>query len=303
MQKHNLYNRLIIMKQIAQYHLHKAHPEKLQFEVYALTDYRQNSIEKAAEPHSHSYYQLILFTKGAGIHFVDFDSYPIADNTVIFIAKDQVHAFDQILTNEGWLIHFNESFFMQADIDIFLKYNVFNSPLKPSYFIDQDTATTAATYIDLIQQELTNRQAFGFEAVLRYLLQSLLIKLTRVHQKDPQNKLKLNSAYELQFYKFNELIEVYFKQNLSIRAYADLLNVSTKTLATITKKIVNKSPSQILCQRIILEAKRLLKFTPLQIGEIAFRLGFEDDSYFIKYFKKQVGQSPLHFRKSASQSN
>lgn len=290
------------MRQIEQYHLHKAHPEKLQFEAYPLASYRQRSSLKAAEPHSHSYYQIIWFVKGEGVHQVDFNSYPIEDNTVIFISKDQIHAFDEKLTNEGWLIHFNESFFMQTDIDIFLKYNIFNSSLNPSYVIDHETANTASTYIGLIQQELTDRQSFGFEAVLRYLLKSLLIKLTRIHQKDSQKKLKLNSAYELQLYKFNELIETYFAQGLSIRAYAELLNISTKTLATITKKTVSKSPSQMLCERIILEAKRLIKFTPLQIGEIAFRLGFEDDSYFIKYFKKQVGHSPLHYRKNVSQA-
>ncbi|MFK7924148.1 MAG: helix-turn-helix domain-containing protein [Bacteroidia bacterium] len=288
------------MRKIEQYHLHKAHPEKLQFEAYPLAAYRQDNSEKAVVPHSHSYYQIIWFIKGEGVHYVDFDTYPIEDNTIIFISKDQIHAFDEKLTNEGWLIHFNESFFMQAEIDIFLKHNIFNSSLNPSYVIDHDTANTASTYIDLIQKELSNRQTFGFETVLRFLLKSLLIKLTRIHQKSPQKKLKLNSAYELQLYKFNELIETYFAKGLTIRAYADLLNISTKTLATITKKIVKKSPSQILCERIILEAKRLIKFTPLQIGEIAFRLGFEDDSYFIKYFKKQVGQSPLHYRKNVS---
>ena len=114
-------------KHIAQYHLHKAHPEKLQFEMYDLNAYRKRSVEKAAIPHSHSYYQVIWFFEDGGSHVVDFESYEIRKNMIFFIAKDRVHAFDDNLDIQGLLIHFNESFFMHNDVDVFLKYHIFRS--------------------------------------------------------------------------------------------------------------------------------------------------------------------------------
>ena len=114
---------------IPQYHLHKAYPEKLQFQIYDLQSYRNKNSEKASRAHSHSYYQIIWFFNEGGTHTIDFKTYPIKKNSILFVSKDCIHAFDDNLTVEGWLIHFNESFFIHNDVDIFLKYNIFNSCL------------------------------------------------------------------------------------------------------------------------------------------------------------------------------
>lgn len=285
---------------ISQYHLNKLHPEKLQFEVYDLKGYRNKNIEKASQPHSHSYYQIIWFFNKAGTHMVDFKTYEIEANTILFISKDQIHAFDEHLNIEGWLIHFNESFFMHSDIDIFLKYNIFKSQKNPCYTIDNNTCKAAETYIHLIRDELSKRHQFGYEEVIRFLLKSFLICLERVHRKDQKRSLGVNSLHELQFYKFKELIEMHYARGLTIKAYADLLHISTKTLTTITRNIAQKSPSELLADRIIIEAKRLLRFTVLQINEIAFKVGFNDASYFVKYFKRHIGLSPSRFREKGN---
>jgi len=283
-------------RNIEKYHLHKAHPEKLQFEIYDLNAYRKKSGEKAAIPHSHSYYQMIWFFENGGIHSIDFESYAIEKNMIFFIAKDRIHAFDDNLNVNGWLIHFNESFFTHNDVDAFLKYNIFNSQENPRYVIDETTAEAASLYLKLMRRELSNRHQFGYEDSIRFSLKALLINLERVHQKNQHKQLTFNNHYELQFAKYKELIEENYSKNFSVHTYAGLLNISTKTLNTITKEIVGKSASKLISDRIILQAKRLLKFTPLQIGEIAFRIGFEDPSYFVKYFKRHVGNSPNTYR-------
>ncbi len=287
-------------QKIEQYHLHKAHPEKLQFEVYDLKDYRKRSGSKAAAPHSHTYYQIIWFFEAGGTHIVDFKSFDIKENMVLFITKDQIHAFDDNLETKGWLIHFNESFFMHSDVDIFLKYNLFNSPQNPCYSIDKGTIKTSEHYISLIKYELSKRDSFGAEDVIRYLLKSFLINMERVHRKMPGKTIQLTNQYELQCYKFKDLLEENFSKNHSVQSYAEALHISSKTLAMITKSHVGKLPSQLIAERIVLEAKRMLRFTTLQISEIAFRLGFDDASYFVKYFKRQVGISPGNYRASTT---
>ncbi|KAA1245222.1 helix-turn-helix domain-containing protein [Aquimarina sp. RZ0] len=267
--------------------------------MYDLNEYRRKSAEKAAIAHSHSYYQIIWFYEEGGEHIIDFKTYTIKKNMILFISKDHIHAFDNNLDVQGCLIHFNESFFMHSDIDIFLKYNIFNSQENPCYSIDQETSKTATAYLDLIRKELSQKGMFGYEDIIRFSLKSLLINLERIHQKDGNVRLQFNNHYELQFAKYKELIEENYQNGLSVSEYAQMLNISSKTLSTITRSVVDKPASLLISERIILEAQRLLRFTTLQIGEIAFRIGFEDSSYFIKYFKRFVGISPKTYRKNS----
>jgi len=285
---------------IAQYHLHKAHPEKLQFELYDLNAYRKKSGGQAAKAHSHSYYQIIWFFDEGGTHVVDFQTFDIRKNTILFIAKDQIHAFDANLEVNGWLIHFNESFFMHSDVDIFLKYNIFNSQQNPCYAIDSETAKIGTFYISLIAGELTQKHRFGHGEIIRFLLKAFLINFERVHLGNTEKNLEINSQYELQFYKLKELVEYNYAKGLSVIDYADMLNISARTLTTITKAHANKSTSKLISERVILEAKRLLKFTTLQVGEVAYKTGFDDASYFVKYFKRHVGSSPSAYRNAQS---
>ena len=152
----------------------------------------------------------------------------------------------------------------------------------------------------MIEKELTQRNSFGFEEIIRFLLKAFLINLERIHKNNPDDKFEINNLYELQFLKFKELVEENYKNGLSVKQYAEALNISTKTLGTITKSAVNKSPLKLISERMVLEAKRLLKFTTYQIGEVAYKIGFDDASYFVKFFKRNVGNSPKDYRKNSA---
>ena len=289
------------MSKIEQFHLHKLSPQKLQFEVYDLKEYRKNSGTKALAPHSHSYYQIIWFLNGTGTHTVDFKTYDIKKNTILFITKDQIHSFDNHFDCNGWLIHFNESFFMHTEVDTFLKYRIFKTQENPCYAMEEEAIESGKTYLNLILKELANKARFGFEDSVRFLLKCFLINLERVHQKRAAKTTYPSDLYSIRFHQFKELIEKYYKTNLSVNKCSSLMNISSKTLNTITKTVVDKSPSELIAERTIIEAKRLLKFTSLQIGEIGYELGFDDPSYFIKFFKRNTGLAPLAFRKGTNQ--
>lgn len=283
-------------RKIEHYHLHKAHPEKLQFQIYDLEAYLASSGEHAQVPHSHSFYQILWIYNKGGQHFVDFDGYDALGNTVFFISKNQIHYFDKTAQHKGLIIHFNEQFLMQSDVDIFLKYNVFNNQGKPCYCISKETQNQAHSYINLIRDELTEDSTFGHKQVIRYLLKSVLIIFEREHRNGTSEAIPFSSAYELQYLQFRELLEANFKNNYAVKDYAGLLNISTKTLTTITKRLTAKPPSNLIAERVILEAERLLAFTPLKVNEIGYQLGFEDPSYFVKYFKRHVKISPTDYR-------
>ena len=119
---------------------------------------------------------------------------------ILFISKDHIHKFDDNLQVKGWLIHFNESFFMHNDVDIFLKYNIFNSQTTPCYTIDEHTIEITKCYIELMRKEMQKKHLFGNEDIIRFSLKSLLIYLERIQQKTTDKQLLFNNHYDCLLY-------------------------------------------------------------------------------------------------------
>jgi AraC-like DNA-binding protein len=99
------------------------------------------------------------------------------------------------------------------------------------------------------------------------------------------------------YFQFKTLIEQHFKKQHHVQSYADQLNMTAEMLGKVVKDTVNKTPKQVIDERLIAEVKRLLAWTKMSNKEIAHHLGFESDSYFNRYFKKHCQQTPLRFRK------
>ncbi|WP_343557421.1 helix-turn-helix domain-containing protein [Sphingobacterium sp.] len=100
--------------------------------------------------------------------------------------------------------------------------------------------------------------------------------------------------------RFINLIDANYKKSFSVAEYAKLLHLSSRSLSDLTQNQINKTPSQMIHERIILEAQRLLLYSELNVNQVGYRLGFEDPSYFVKYFKKYTSLSPSEFKKSVS---
>jgi AraC-like DNA-binding protein len=290
-------------RKIDEYHLHKDQPERRQFEIFSLQDYVEKHFEHSSKPHLHSFFQIIWFTKGNGNHFVDFKEYEVKPNTIFFINKSQVHYFDSSKNYDGILLHFNESFLVQHenDIDIFLKYNIFNNQhYQPFCSIAKQTADLLNTIILQIKDELNKQNPFGHRELLRHFLKAFLIQIERQKRDNNDTQLITTNEKHIQFLRFIELVELNYKKGFSVSEYATLLNISTKTLTDLTNKIVFRTPSLLIHERVILEAQRLLSHSSLNVNQIGYQLGFDDPSYFVKYFKKHTNSSPTDFRKSIS---
>lgn len=290
---------------LTEYHLNRHQPNMPQFAIYEMHDYLQKHGEKASKAHIHSYYQILWFKKGKGKHFVDFKEYEILDNTLFFIAKNQVHYFDQNNYN-GILMHFNEPLLIQNnnEVEFFLKFNLFNNPYqKPSCLLDYNTKIILDEYLNLITNELSGKNEFGQEEILRTYLKAVLIQVQRRKNEFEQDENQtpfLADEKRFQLMKFVNLVEENYKKGLNISAYAKLLFISSRTLSDLTHQLVGKTPSQIIQERIIVEAQRMLLHSNLNINQIGYDLGFEDPSYFVKYFKKYIKISPTEFRKLVS---
>lgn len=291
---------------IDEYHLNRYQPDKPQFAIHDLRDYLKTNQCEAVKPHIHSFYQIIWFKNGVGEHSVDFKTYEVFDNAIFFVAPNQVHYFDENTDYEGVMLHFNKLFLTQEQtpIDFFLNCNLFNNPYQqPSCCIGSDIDDILDRYILQIKDELGNPETFGKELILSNYLKSFLIQIQRRKNKfenagDPL--LQLFDEKRIQIVNFINLIDENYKKGYSVAEYARLLHMSSRSLSDLTHQQVNKTPSQMLHERIILEAQRLLLYSNLNINQVGYRLGFDDPSYFVKYFKKYTGLSPSEFKKSIS---
>ena len=133
--------------------------------------------------------------------------------------------------------------------------------------------------------------------MLRVLLKRLLIKSVRLLKKTIKDPSMEQSKIDV-IRQFNLLVEANFKEKHKVSDYANLLNKSPKTISNLFTKYNDKTPLQVINDRIVLEAKKLLLLSEKSSKEIAFELGFSEASHFSKFFKNQVGMSPIYFKKN-----
>jgi AraC family 4-hydroxyphenylacetate 3-monooxygenase operon regulatory protein len=131
--------------------------------------------------------------------------------------------------------------------------------------------------------------------MLQMLLKRLIIICTRLAKEQLILKKINHSQIEI-IRRFNFLVDIHFRTKRQVSDYADMLNKSPKTLANLFLIYDQKTPHQIIHERVALEAKRLLRFSDKQTKEIAFDLGFDEPANFSKFFKKIVGQNPSEYR-------
>lgn len=272
----------------------------LQIEVVPLQSLSNVSIEHLATPHRTNFYHIFLFENCQPTHFVDFEPISVEPYSLLFINKDRIHQFDQLLKYEGNILIFTDDFFCTSESDTkYLRSSILFNDLadEPTIKLNKASFEKYITICDSITEELSLPADKSKPILLKNLLHNFLLLAEREKSKQGFAELKKGADLDYTIF-FRDLLESNYTQLKSVNDYAKLIFVSEKRLGQATAKVLGKSPKEIINDRILLEAKRLLVHTNLSIKEIGQELGFEDPAYFVRYFKKNAESTPVEFRES-----
>jgi len=252
-----------------------------------------NGKDLVQELHRHDFFFILALKKGIGNHEIDFASQEICDRSVTFMRPGQVHELKLKAKSTGYLMAFKTDFYYSHDKST-------NQLLrKVSYQnlcqLDANKFNKLLDILTYIFNEYTGKQE-RYQEVIKANLDIFFIELLRHGQnrKNPSNNANTYTQERLE--EFLELLETHISTHKLVSHYADMLNLSNYQLNAITKTTLGKTCSEVIDEYIILESKRNLLATSNQVTQIAYHLGYEDVSYFIRFFKKHTGHSPEAFR-------
>ncbi|MDF7821106.1 helix-turn-helix domain-containing protein [Runella sp. MFBS21] len=241
----------------------------------------------------------ILFLPKCARVKVDFQEFQMETDSLLFINPKAI--LKPIDTEYGGecLIYFNRDFYcveihdQEVACDGILYNNVFEVPFVK---LNESQSVDIQNILRQIQTEMENEDA-NTEEMLRILLKLIILKSTRIWKLQHQLSEKEQQP-DVQFLRrFSKLVEQHYKTHHTVADYADMLFVTPKNLSKKISLVSKETPNDIIKNRIILESKRLLAHTTLTVKEIAYALNYEDDAYFVRFFTKSTGLSPLSFRK------
>jgi AraC-like DNA-binding protein len=258
----------------------------------APSDYSTN------EAHRHSYYELLVFSNGSGKHMIDFDVHEIGAQSIHFVAAGQVHALNRSMDTKGYVIAFSKEFMFlnSTDTSVLNDFPAFNKTAQPVLALTGQVFSELEALVKSMETEFNGSNPFR-DKMLGAFISILLLKCRSVMQTTGNGRYDAIVQQLLQ--RFNGLLEEKFITLHKVNEYAELMNVSPNHLSESIKKITGKTAGELIQNRLVLEAKRLLLHSAITAKEIAYHLNFSDPSYFSRFFKTNTGLSPEEFRKQS----
>lgn len=264
------------------------------FKIFPLTEADVSKITAAPnEPHHHDFEELIIGIEGRLEHFIDFKSTTFRAPFVSFVTKGKIHRVQPGMENGNckmWVLRFKSEFIAETTFQLYAHYHDHaNVTLSPGTCFDR-----LVTICEMIAGEM--QQPVQDLAVVRHLLSALFTMIESERRKTELDETGSVSTQNTTFKNFLAILEENFRRPEGVEFYAEKLFMSSRNLNLICNQILQKSVSEIIETRKLIEAKNLLTTTDKTIAEIGFDLGYSEKAYFTAVFKKKSGQTPSEFR-------
>lgn len=245
-------------------------------------------------------FRILWIQEGFAKYQIDFKHFEVDKEIILFLSPGQVFQIEAEKIKSAKVISFQKDFYCiemhdsEVSCNGLFFFNVYNLPYLT--LTPEESSQLALTY-DQLKSEIQNPGAVHSDLLKTYL-KLFLIQTVRIRKERQQQQFVMIGVDNDFYRKFSQLVESHFREKHAVADYADLLNISPKSLTKKLQKITHLSPSILIQERILLEAKRELIYSNKSIKEIAFDLGFSDPAYFSRFFAKHSQESPLAFREN-----
>jgi AraC family transcriptional regulator, transcriptional activator of pobA len=267
-------------------------------EVVTLRDARfgEDSECGPRRPHRHDYHELVWTRCGTGRHLIDGEVSQVEPGTLTLIGRGQVHVFERARGLHGAVVRFGDE----------LLYGDPGAAANPAWLVGSRAVQTVAVpagefgrleaAVELLEAETRRPPDSRSVDLERHFLSALLLwaerwyEATRIDHRDADDP-------ELMLYRrFSEALERDYARHHDAPHYADALGVPQAALSRALVHVTGRATKELITDRRMLEAARLLRFSEMSVGEIAFRAGYGDQLYFSRAFKRQYGGAPSAYR-------
>jgi AraC family transcriptional activator of pobA len=247
------------------------------------------------QPHYHEFFQ-IFFLRGRARIMHDFMEFNASGHTLVFLSPGQVHTARPAPGTQGHTISFTQAFFdhfAPPPSPLFDFPFFFAAHARPWLSISTGDAPAIADLFAEMQREFDTAQP-GAAGILRALLHILLVRAERLYAgahppRDVTRATQLTREFQI-------AVEQHFREWDSVSAYAKALGVTANHLHDVVREQIGRPAGEVIRERRLLDAKRLLLHSDLTAAEIGYRVGFQDPSYFSRFFKRSTQATPAEFR-------
>ncbi len=247
---------------------------------------RMKEVIKPTKPHKHDgYHEFIILNEGTGIHTIDEQDYQVNPPTLFYLKGGQVHCWDFTQIPKGFVMIFKEAFLDEFNDIVQLLSNI-PTQIK----LNKDNKQLLANF-ELMMHEFTADNTN--ELVLKNYLNIIIYKLNDIVNSSQPGTTTENKLIS----QFKSLVDKHYKTHRDISFYAGQLNITKRKLGSLCSNDLGRPAGSIIAERLVMESKRLLRYTTNSISEIAFELQYTDPSHFVKFFKTKTNLTPLEFRK------
>ena len=249
-----------------------------------------------------NYYSIIWVFEGSGTLKSDFSTFEFESGSIMAFTPYQPFMISGDSNVKGIVLNFHPDFFCihkhheAVACNGVLFNNIYESPILK---LDEKTAMQLEGLLEQIKDEMLNGDLAQHEVLVSYL-KIILITASRRKVDEQEDDIAETSAESEPFVLKNlrKYIEDNFRTKHAPSEYAELLNMTPKALGKVTKKHFNKTMTDLIAERIMIEAKRELYLTDKQVKMIAGELGYKDEYYFSRFFKNYADVSPQVYRET-----
>ncbi|SFO90482.1 AraC-like ligand binding domain-containing protein [Amycolatopsis arida] len=248
-------------------------------------------MSRAPFPHRHTFHEIVHVTAGTGTHVVDVARWELRPPHLGVLAPGQVHHWEGVRDLTGFVVLFTDDFLLDhpEDRDLLRRLSE-----RPWLALDEAAHRGTARLIAELDEEY-RRRAEGAESVLRALLHVLVVRAARLAAPAVAASPARPGAVAAEFARLTDRTDL---TEWSVRGYAERIGVTPGHLTEAVRAATGRTPSQLLREARVAEAKRLLVKTALTVRQVAGRLDFADPAYFCRFFRRETGVSPGDFRRT-----